>query len=279
MKTLYISDLDGTLLNENAEISNFTAKTLNSLIAKGMYFSIATARTNATVLQMLKDVNINAPVVLMNGVATFDISTGKYVNIESISEKGKKTLFDAIKTHINSGFVYSIDDEVLSAFYENTDSPNAVEFIREREQKYNKKFTKVDSFFDCTDKNIVYYSIDDKKENLENAYNALRQCEDLRIEFYRDIYNTDHWYLEVCSANASKKNAVAALKRSFSFDRVISFGDNLNDLPMFELSDEAYAVMNAKDEVKQKATAIIGKNTDDGVARFLLEHSEQIASS
>lgn len=271
MKTLYISDLDGTLLNEKAEISAYTADTLNSLTAKGMYFSVATARTQATVVQMMKNVNINVPIVLMNGVATFDLSENKYVNVESISTYGKKVLFDTIKTYIKSGFVYSIDNESLSTFYENTDSPNAVEFIREREEKYNKKFTKVDSVYDCMDKNIVYYSIDDKKENLEDAYNTLKKCKDLRIEFYRDIYNTEHWYLEVCSANASKKNAVAALKRNYGFDRVICFGDNLNDLPMFELSDEAYAVMNAKDEVKQKATAVIGKNTEDGVAKFLIE--------
>lgn len=269
MKTLYISDLDGTLLNEHAEISRYTAEALNRLIKKGMFFSVATARTHATAAQMMKDVNIGIPIVLMNGVATYDLSGNIYVNIEKISTEGKKVLFDTIKAHLNSGFVYSIDNGELSAFYENTDSPNAMEFIREREQKYNKKFTKVDSFYDCMGSNIVYYSIDDKKENLEAAYNTLNRCGELRTEFYRDIYNPDHWYLEVCSANASKKNAVAALKRDYGFDRVVSFGDNLNDLPMFELSDEAYAVMNAKDEVKQKATAVIGKNTEDGVVKFL----------
>ncbi|MBQ5325810.1 MAG: HAD hydrolase family protein, partial [Oscillospiraceae bacterium] len=43
MKTLYISDLDGTLLNSDAEISSFTANALNSLIEKGLLFSYATA--------------------------------------------------------------------------------------------------------------------------------------------------------------------------------------------------------------------------------------------
>lgn len=274
MKTLYISDLDGTLLNENAEISDYTARTLNSLIEKGIYFSVATARTNATVVQMLKNVNINVPVVLMNGVATYEISSGRYVNIEPISTNGKKVLFDTVRNHIKSGFAYSIDNNELSTYYENTDSPNALEFIREREQKYKKKFTKVNSFDECVNRNIVYYSIDDKKEVLQNACEILSSCPELRVEFYRDIYNTDHWYLEVCSINASKKNAVIKLKQLLGFDRVVSFGDNLNDLPMFEISDEAYAVKNAKDEVKQKADSVIDSNTDDGVARFLLSRTE-----
>ena len=269
MKTLYISDLDGTLLNADAEISAYTAEMLNSLIAKGMNFSVATARTNATVVRMLENVNLTLPVILMNGVATYDIKNKTYVNIEAVSKKGKEVLFDTVKNYIGSGFAYSIDNDELSTFYENTDSPNALEFIREREEKYGKKFTKVESFSDCTDKNIVYFSIDDKKEKLEKAYDILCRCPDLHVEFYRDIYNTDHWYMEVCSATASKKNAVLRLRELFGFDRIISFGDNLNDLPMFEVSDEAYAVENAKDEVKQKATAVIGSNTEDGVVKFL----------
>ena len=68
MKTLYISDLDGTLLNSKAMLSDFTVKTINDLTDKGMNFTIATARTSATVLKMLSDVNIKIPVILMNGV-------------------------------------------------------------------------------------------------------------------------------------------------------------------------------------------------------------------
>lgn len=270
MKTLYISDLDGTLLNTDAEISGFTAEKLNSLIAKGMNFSVATARTNATVVKMLENVNLTIPVILMNGVATYDIKNKTYVNIESISTRGKEVLFDTVKNHIGSGFAYSIDNDELSTFYENTDSPNALEFIREREEKYGKKFTKVESFSECINKNIVYFSIDDRKEKLEKAYGVLCDCDELHVEFYRDIYNTDHWYMEVCSATASKKNALIKLREKMGFDRIVSFGDNLNDLPMFEISDEAYAVANAKDEVKKKATAVIGSNTEDGVVKFLI---------
>ena len=269
MKTLYISDLDGTLLDSNAEISDFTAEKLNLLIEKGLNFSVATARTNATVVKMLKNININIPVVLMNGVAIYDLKKNSYVSVKSVSEKGKDVLFDVIKNHIGSGFFYTIDNDELNAYYENTDSPNAVAFIEERQKKYNKKFIKVNSFEQCRDKNIVYYSIDDKKEVLENAYNILKQCEDLSIAFYRDIYNTDHWYLEASSSEASKKNAVITLKKMFNFEKVICFGDNLNDLPMFEVSDEAYAVMNAKDEVKSKAHSIIQSNTDNGVVKFI----------
>lgn len=269
MKTLYISDLDGTLLDSNAEISAYTADKLNLLIQKGLEFSVATARTNATVVKMLKNVNISTPVILMNGVAIYDLKKDCYVDVKPISKNGKNVLFNVIKNNIKSGFIYSIDNNELSTYYENTDSPNAIAFIEERQKKYNKKFIKVNSFSECINKNIVYYSIDDKKEVLAEAYKLLAKCEDLRVEFYRDIYNTEHWYLEVCSSEASKKNAVITLKNMSGFEKVICFGDNLNDLPMFEASDEAYAVMNAKDEVKAAADGIIESNNDNGVVKFI----------
>ena len=60
-----------------------------------------------------------------------------------------------------------------------------------------------------------------------------------------------------------------ALKELYGFERVVVFGDEKNDLSMFAVSDESYAVANANEEVKQMASGVIGSNTCDGVAEFL----------
>ena len=73
MKVLYISDLDGTLLNREAELSEYTARHLNALIENGVHVSVATARTAATCERILKDVHFNTPIILMNGVLIYDI--------------------------------------------------------------------------------------------------------------------------------------------------------------------------------------------------------------
>lgn len=62
---MYVSDLDGTLLNLQSRVSSFTASALNRLIADGMLFSIATARTPATVVALMDAVEMRLPVVLM----------------------------------------------------------------------------------------------------------------------------------------------------------------------------------------------------------------------
>ena len=64
---LYISDLDGTLLNDDAKLSKTTIKLLNKAINKNINFTIATARTPATVCDIMKDINLKIPAILMNG--------------------------------------------------------------------------------------------------------------------------------------------------------------------------------------------------------------------
>ena len=54
-------------------------------------------------------------------------------------------------------------------------------------------------------------------------------------------------------------------------DRLVVFGDGVNDIDMFEIADEAYAVENAVDELKEIATGVIACNDEDGVAKWLYE--------
>lgn len=47
------------------------------------------------------------------------------------------------------------------------------------------------------------------------------------------------------------------------------FGDGKNDIDMFELADESYAVQNAHEDLKRIATSVISSNDEDGVAKWL----------
>ncbi len=266
-KTLYISDLDGTLLDAHASISKKTAEMLNTFIGQGGFFSYATARTAATALIITGEINTNVPVVLMNGVCIFDTVTHKYIRIESICRESLCDMLKILKTFSLSGFLFSINNSILDTYYENIDSDNARKFVEERQKKFGKVFTKVNDFLDCIENNIIYYSVTDRYEVLEKVYSSLLSVNGIHIDFYRDVYDEEYWYLEVCSDKASKYNAVRYIRETFKFDRVIGFGDNLNDIPMFRACDEAYAVENAKDEVKKHADGIIPSNSANGVAR------------
>jgi hydroxymethylpyrimidine pyrophosphatase-like HAD family hydrolase len=79
-----------------------------------------------------------------------------------------------------------------------------------------------------------------------------------------------HW-VDIHHSAASKGGAVAQLKVDLGVSRVICFGDSDNDLSMFALADESYAPSNARDAVKDAATAVIGHHDEDGISEFLRE--------
>lgn len=269
-KTLFLSDLDGTLLNQEALLSPYTIKELNRLISQNIHFSIATARTAATVVKILKQIPIQDPVILMNGVCIYDLNLQNYIHIEQIPSASRQFLLDTLARFQLSGFLYVIENNQLSTYYERIGTHEAEAFMQERIHKFGKVFTKVDSLSDCLSKNLVYYSVSGSRELLETVYHTLSHDSSLHIEFYRDIYRLDDWYLEICSKNASKYNAVQYLRKHYNYNPVIGFGDNLNDLPLFRACDTCFAVANAREEVKEQASGIIEANTEDGVVRQIL---------
>jgi Cof subfamily protein (haloacid dehalogenase superfamily) len=275
MKTLYITDLDGTLLDANVEVSQFTVDTLNQLIEGGMNFSVATARTSETIPIILRNVNINLPVIIMNGVAVYDLANKSFLQKHPINNDSLVRFFDILRRNNSTGFLYVLEDNIFKTYYEEVTSEHAKAFIEERIRKYNKKFTKVDSFEECInnpDSEALYFSVCDWHDNIKPVYDLIRTDPFLNVEFYRDIYDVDHWYLEISSHKASKFSAINYLRNTYGFDKIISFGDNLNDIPMFKASDKSYAVSNANPEVKAFCSAVIESNLDDGVARWLINN-------
>lgn len=67
--------------------------------------------------------------------------------------------------------------------------------------------------------------------------------------YQKDIYTDEQW-LEIMPFAASKANAIKQLQKLLECDRVVAFGDGRNDIDMFELADESYAVQNADEQLK-----------------------------
>ncbi|NLK27932.1 MAG: HAD family hydrolase [Clostridiales bacterium] len=269
MNTLFISDLDGTLLRPNVELSKRTIRVLNKLIAQGMKFSVATARTIASVKPILKDVTIELPLILMNGACIYDSTENRYIKVEHFSEKSKNLLLSVIKEYQLKGFAYSIKEDVLSTYYEDISTKPLRDFYKERVNKYKKPFIQVDNFADLKEEPLIYFSLMDRKESLDEVYQIFQDIPDVNCTYYKDNYTPDIWYLEIFHNQASKYHAVQYLRDHYYFDSIVCFGDNRNDLPLFQGSDIKIAVANAFPELKIKADIIIGSNQEDGVATWL----------
>ena len=275
MKRLYVSDLDGTLLNHQAELSDVTIDVINRAIAQGLDFTVSTARTPTTALKIVEPLHLQLPVMMMNGVLIYDMATKKYLKKEVMEEETVMVLLGLIKTRGLDCFLYGLTDDTFYAYYDSVESTSLNYFRNERIMKYDKKFTEVADLSLVADKDIIYCMLRESKEKLEGFYRELSVVKGVKTEFYADIYSDDYYMLEIYSDKASKKEALNYLRSRSHYDSVISFGDNLNDVALWEASDCFYAVANAHPEIQNMAHSVIPSNEEDGVARYIEQVMQQ----
>lgn len=271
IKSLYISDLDGTLLNSAGEVSGNTIEKINSLIEKGMHFTFATARSVYSAKPITAGLNINTPCILMNGVSIYNLSEDRYIKNEYINPEKSLQIIDIFKENNLNCFMYRIEDNILTAYFKNIDSYVMKSFAESRQKNYNKPFIQCGDLSEFADEKTVYFTITGEYEELFPVKNAVSGIEGIDHAFYRDTY-TGKYYLEIFSASASKANGIKFLRNEYGFENITCFGDNLNDLPMFAESDTKIAVGNAVPELKEKADFIASENNHDGVAEWLIRN-------
>lgn len=269
-RILYVSDLDGTLLNEKSQVSQLSAQTLNSLIDNGIYFTIATARTPATVVKLMEQVNINLPVVLMTGALLYDINTDRYLSVSSFGEDVASHLVDIISSTGVSPMIYYVEDDLLHVSYRRPITNRQRFFINQRKGTPYKKYVEVKGCMSVPKKTVLIFFMD-VYERLERIYEAVSEIDGHCSYLYRDSLLPELGYLEIYPSGTSKANAIEQLAAQLDVTEIVAFGDNLNDIPMFDIAHRAYAVDNALDEVKECATDIIASNVEDGVAQFLAQ--------
>ncbi len=270
MPTLFVSDLDGTLLGQDRKISGRSVELLNESIAEGALFSVATARTPATVGPLLCDVNCTLPLIVMTGAAIWERKCNRYVHASFHSEATARKLLDLYRKHGLSTFVYTLgEDNVIHIYHLGDMSQLERGFMEERLSTPFKQFH-VDEkgrsvMPEKLDRVLLFYSMRPTEE-VRRVYDEIKDADDLRAVFYHDMYGEEIALMEVFGPEASKANAVRILADMAGADRIVAYGDNVNDLPIMEVADDAVAVENAVEAVKVAADRIIGPNTRDSVA-------------
>lgn len=268
MRTLYVTDLDGTLLRSNETTSAFTNETINALVEQGMLFSYATARSYSTSAKVTRGLNAQIPLIVYNGALIIDNATGEIL-LSNFFESDARTILQDLLSHDVYPIVYSFINKVEKFSYVPACSSKGVmDFVSTR--KGDRRDNPVQTAAELFRGDIFYFACIDEEQKLAPLYDKYR--DQLHAVYQRDIYSGDQW-LELMPKAASKSNAIRQLKSHLGCDRLVVFGDGKNDVDMFEMADEGYAVSNAADELKAVATAVIGSNNEDSVAKWLWEHA------
>ncbi len=271
MKTLYLSDLDGTLLRSNERVSEYTANTVNRFVKAGGFFSYATARSIVTASKVTDGLNAEFPVICCNGAfivrsTTCEVLLANYFTADEVEFAAEILTAHHIYPIINA---YIGGVERLTYITQNVSSAmrsyldNRVGDPRRREVESVDELYAGDIFrFTCMEEEDALRPIGTIFGS-DNRFSCICQ---------KEVYSGTCW-CDILPAKATKANAALKLKAMLGCDKLVAFGDGRNDMSLFSVADEKYAVSNAVPELKEIATAVIDSNDHNGVAKWMERHA------
>lgn len=255
--------MDGTLLNNENDISERNRRAIEKAGDKGVYIVLATGRILKSALSYSRRLNLNKPIISCNGAVISD-ADGKIIYESLLDRETTRKLIEIgnknnIYYHIytEDAFYSNVYVEEVLKFYQIGDSDNSqidYHLFEDPEEIING------------DLNIYkFFFLDQDEKKLEILRNQLSELDNISI--------SSSWSnnVEVMGKNTSKGHGLKYLceRLNISQEEVIAIGDNENDLPMIDYAGMGVAMDNAIDKVKAVADIKTLKNDEDGVARII----------
>ncbi len=270
---LFVSDLDGTLLDGQARLSDFARQAVTRIVESGAHFTVASARSVQSMRPILGDLPLRLPVVAMNGAFVSDLRTGTHELIEAMPAAALPPLLEAAAEWGLEPFVTSFDGERDNLYLPEPANDGMAWYLSDRRRAADPRLRDGYASRLWLDEQIATFTFIDTRARLERLLEGVRGAEPvLASAFTPHIYTTGWYWLTVHSGAASKDRAVDVLRRRHGLAGlpIVAFGDQANDLPLLRFADHSVAVANADPEVKAEADEVTGANTEDAVPRYIL---------
>lgn len=271
--TLFISDLDGTLLNDDQELSEKTSSYLVDAVERGLNFTYATARSIASSKFVLDSLKLKLPVILYNGAQIYCPVKDEYIHSAYMEPF---TYLEYLNKFLAEGLepvVHCLDEnDDLRVYFHSVSNDSTAKWINSRLANGDTRFRVTKDFADIDSHKVIELMVVASQTQLKKFQAELAHERSISNVFSEDIYCRDHYWLELTHSKANKGDAAEVLKNYLELTNIVSFGDNHNDLPMFSKSCQSLAVANSKVDVQNSAKKVIGSNNEDAVVEYLREN-------
>jgi Cof subfamily protein (haloacid dehalogenase superfamily) len=288
--TLYVSDLDGTLLPSSGHLTTQDTSRLTDLVrARTLTLTYATARSHLMARRAVGH-GWGTPAVVYNGAFTVDPMNGRRLRSHFIDDLVLAQTLHACHASDLAPIVFSRrntraeprengshqGDQTVGetvTWLEGFETPGLRRYLRDRPG--DPRFLPRQTWAEMQRSHTFYLSVIGEEAAIASLADTLGTLigEHCTLNVQRDTYHSqDHW-LEVTPPGVTKATEVRRLAKELGADRIVCFGDNNNDLSLFEVADESYAVANATHVLKAAATYVIGSNDERGVLRWLEENA------
>ncbi|NEP17808.1 MAG: HAD family phosphatase [Leptolyngbya sp. SIO4C1] len=273
MATLYVSDLDGTLLTPQAALSAYTRTQIAAIVAAGIPFAIATSRSIDSVRAILGPLSLSLPVIEFNGAYVTDLATGQPAVINAIEPAIAEDLFSLAALTQLAPIVSSYCSGANCNSYTQVTHAGLQWLSRDVQQRKGKPWRRLSRYQEILSEPIVRLTLVDTEPRLSELEQLIHERYPgiLATHLFENPYQPNWYWLTVEDRRANKGSGIREVQalRGLQDHQITVFGDHNNDIPMFQIADTALAMENATDRLKQHATEVIGHHSADSVAKYL----------
>lgn len=257
---LYIFDMDGTILDENKRLSEEFVYTLSEMRKNKVLYTIASGRSYNLIEPYLKELNLKIPFIANNGATIYlgqKLIFCKYIDRFYIGQ-----VFKIIIQNDLTSIIYT-NDKTL--YFEGT--TDAKKFL----ERFNNNYISIE-------KNELMSIVQDIikitfiEKNVEKVETVKASLNSIGLAYKLDESEKNIYVLT--NRNATKGLALKYLCNYLNIEEISSivFGDNYNDLSMFEVAGMSVAMKNAPNIVREKADKVTSyTNNENGVVQFLTQ--------
>jgi 5-amino-6-(5-phospho-D-ribitylamino)uracil phosphatase len=274
-RRLFVSDLDGTLADREAKLSSFSRRHLRELLRGGLLFSVASARSVHTLAPILEGLPLTLPVVELNGAFITDLKTRQPLVCHALAPEVAEAALRWGSASRLPPFVSTFARN-QQHLYPPLELANAgmAWYDASRRAARDVRLRAACDPLQRLDESIVCVTLIGERARLVPIAQQVEQSFPglAHSLLYENAYQPGWYWLTIQSHLANKGHGLQALAEAAGINLADTtvFGDEVNDIPMFQLAGRGVAVENAIDELKRIAYEVIGPHHRDSVVRYLL---------
>ena len=262
---LVVSDFDGTLLDDKANVTEIAKANIEKLRNAGGAFAISTGRMPNGIVPHALELGLKGAVSCFQGAVIIDLETKKVLFEGRIPNKSAVAAckkLEALNLHIHAydlwDFYCNKDDDALKEY--ETMMRSKAKLVLDKPLSQFLEETGIDIF-----KLVAMVPVEDNeyiRQTLENE--PIDGCV---------VTRSGAHLVEINNANYSKGTAVEFLSRYYgvSIEETLCVGDQLNDISMIEKAGLGVAVKNADERLKQAADYVCEYTNNEGAVGRLIE--------
>lgn len=258
---LLVSDMDGTLLNSKGKLSEENKIAIEYFVDNGGQFTLATGRALLSVKKHINKMKVTLPVLLYNGTKVYDYNNESLIWEKFLEEERKNLARTLTKIESNVGIeIYS--NEVIHIY------KSCKRTERFKNLGYDVRYKVEDSIFDEKWTKVLVVG---EKEELDEVESYIRN-----IYGDNDIVRSSDVYLEIIPKGISKGEALKKLIKLKQLNdlKVITVGDNLNDVELLEVGHYGFCTENGSPLLKA-STNYFTKSNDEHAIEHIIRWIEE----